>query len=109
MEIRPEILIIVIGSALVTAGPRVIPLVLLSRISLPAWLREWLGAVPIAILAALLATELLTSGGRLVPLAGNLALLAIFPVLGIAYRTRSLLGAVAAGVLTIALLRNFAP
>jgi branched-subunit amino acid transport protein len=108
MEIRPEILIIVIGSALVTAAPRVLPLILLSRISLPLWLRQWLGAVPVAILSALLATELLTSGGRLLPLAGNAALLAIVPVMVIAYATRSLLGAVVAGVLVVALLRHFA-
>lgn len=108
MEIRSEILIIIIGSALVTAGPRVLPLILLSRIPLPAWLRQWLGAVPVAILSALLATELLTSGGRLLPLAGNVALLAIVPVLAIAYARRSLLGAVAAGVLCIAVLRHFA-
>lgn len=106
MEIRPDILIIVIASALVTAIPRVAPLILLSRTALPAWLRVWLNAVPVAILAALLATELLVSEGRLVPLAGNPALLAILPVLAIASRTRSLLGAVAAGILTIALLRH---
>lgn len=106
MDIRPDILIIVIGSALVTAIPRVIPMVLLSRIALPPWLRAWLGAVPVAILAALLASELLVPGGRLVPPSGYPALIAILPVLLISALTRSLMGAVIAGMLTISLLRT---
>ncbi|MBM3345821.1 MAG: AzlD domain-containing protein [Betaproteobacteria bacterium] len=105
MDIRPDILIIIIGSALVTAIPRIAPMVLLSRIALPAWLRAWLGAVPVAILAALLASELLVPGGRIAGPSGYPALLAILPVLVITALTRSLMGAVIAGMLTISLLR----
>ena len=107
MDIRPEILIIIIGSAIVTAIPRIAPMVLLSRMVLPAWLQAWLGAVPVAILAALLATELLVPGGHFAPPSENPALIAILPVLAIAAGTRSLMGAVVAGILTIALLRYF--
>ena len=105
MEVRPEILIIIIGSALVTALPRVVPMILLSRTSLPAWLRTWLGAVPVAILAALLGTELLVTNQSLVGADGIPMLIAIVPVLVIAATTRSLMGAVLAGMLTVSLLR----
>lgn len=105
MEARPEILIIIIGSAIVTALPRVIPMILLSRLDLPAWLRTWLGAVPVAILAALLATELLVSNQHLVGAEGIPMLIAIVPVLLIVATTRSLMGAVVAGMLTVSLLR----
>ena len=61
MDVRPEILALILASAAVTALPRVLPLVLLSRIALPQWLVAWLGFVPIAVLAALLAIGLLLS------------------------------------------------
>ena len=90
MEVRPEILALVLGCALVTAVPRVLPLVALSRLELPPWLAGWLRYVPIAVLAALLAIELLSAGA-----AGLPAIMAAFAV---AASTRSLLGAVIAGV-----------
>jgi len=62
MEVRPEILALVLGCALVTALPRVLPLVALSRLQLPPWLAGWLRYVPIAVLAALLAIELASTG-----------------------------------------------
>src|SRR3989442_11429564 len=62
MEVRPEILALVLGCALVTAVPRVLPLVALSRLQLPPWLADWLRYVPIAVLAALLAIELPSAG-----------------------------------------------
>ena len=90
MEVRPEILALVLGCALVTALPRVLPLVALSRLQLPPWLTDWLRYVPIAVLAALLAIELASTGA-----AGPPAIVAAFAV---AAATRSLLGAVIAGV-----------
>ncbi len=108
MEIRHYVLVIVLGGAAVTVLPRVLPLLLLSRITLPRWLRIWLSQVPVAILAALLAQELAFQGGVLLPLSRNLPALAILPVLLVAALTRSLIGAVVAGVAAMALLRAFA-
>jgi branched-subunit amino acid transport protein len=108
MEIRHYVLLIVLGGAAVTALPRVLPLLLLSRITLPRWLRIWLSQVPVAILAALLAQELAFEGGALVPMSRNLPVLAILPVMLVAALTRSLIGAVAAGVATMVLLRAIA-
>lgn len=105
MEIRAEVLIIVLGCALVTLVPRVLPLVLLARVALPGWALAWLNYVPVAILSALLATELLMEKGALLPLANAIAIL---PVLLIAALTRSIIGSVAAGVAAMALLRAFA-
>jgi branched-subunit amino acid transport protein len=42
MEIRPEFLALVLACAAVTAIPRVLPLVALSRVELPSWLLDWL-------------------------------------------------------------------
>jgi branched-subunit amino acid transport protein len=90
MEVRAEILGLVLACAAVTAVPRVLPLVALSRIELPGWLRAWLGYVPVAVLAALLALELRSAGAAGLP--------AIAGAFAVAYFTRSLLGTAAAGV-----------
>jgi branched-subunit amino acid transport protein len=90
MEIRPEFLGLVLACALVTAVPRVLPLVALSRIQLPTWLLDWLRYVPVAVLAALLAIELLSAGAVGVP--------AITAAFAVALLTRSLFGTACAGV-----------
>jgi branched-subunit amino acid transport protein len=97
MEIRPEFLTLVLACALVTALPRVLPLVLLSRFELPAWLLAWLRFVPVAVLAALTAIEVLMPGGKalVLHLPSLAGVAAAFAVAGL---TRSLLATVATGV-----------
>jgi branched-subunit amino acid transport protein len=90
MEIRPEFLALVLACAAVTALPRVLPLVALSRVALPEGLTAWLRYVPIAVLSALLAIELLSAGPKGLP--------AIAVALAVAGWTRSLLGTTLAGV-----------
>ena len=90
MEIRSEFLTLVLACAAVTAVPRVLPLLVLARLRLPQWLLDWLGYVPVAVLAALLALEVSVTG-----IAG---LLATVVALGVAWVTRSLLGTMLAGV-----------
>ena len=90
MEIRPEIAWLVLGCALVTALPRVLPLVALSRFELPAPIADWLRHVPVAVLSALLCLEMTAFDAK-----GVLAIAAAFLV---GAGTRSLLGTVAAGV-----------
>ena len=105
MEIRPDILTIIIISALVTAIPRVLPMILLSRMELPAWLREWLSAVPVAILSAFLAIEMVAGyrGGAVAE--GSYRLIAIAIVALLAIRSRSLIIAITSGMASLAVLR----
>jgi branched-subunit amino acid transport protein len=90
MEIRPDFLMLVLACAAVTAVPRVLPLVALARVELPAWLRDWLRYVPAAVLSALLAIELLGAGRAGLP--------AIAAAFAVAFLTRSLPGSAFAGV-----------
>ena len=90
MEIRAEFLGLVLACALVTAVPRVLPLVALSRMQLPGWLLDWLRYVPVAVLSALLAIERLSAGAAGVP--------AIAAAFAVAFMTRSLLGTAVGGV-----------
>ena len=90
MEIRAEFLGLVLACALVTAVPRVLPLVALSRVQLPRWALDWLRYVPVAVLSALLAIELLSAGRAGLP--------AIAVAFAVAFMTRSLFGTAVAGV-----------
>jgi branched-subunit amino acid transport protein len=98
MDIRPEFLGLVLACALVTAAPRVLPLVVLSRFQLPAWLLDWLRFVPIAILGALLSLEVFFPGGVQNFSPANPALPGAVTALAVAAFTRSILGTVLAGV-----------
>jgi branched-subunit amino acid transport protein len=61
MMIDKHYLYLVIGMGLVTFIPRWIPLMLLSRRSLPKIIVNWLDLIPAAILSALLVPALVTS------------------------------------------------
>ncbi len=107
MSARPWVILVILGTALVTVIPRVLPLALLSRFTLPKWLVRWLSYVPIAVLAALLAQSVLLSDGGVNISLDNLSLLAVIPTLLVAVRSRSLIWTVLIGVVSMALLRLF--
>lgn len=104
MEINPYILVIIFGSALVTFIPRILPLVVLSRLILPDWAMRWLNHVPIAIMSALVGQAVLLSNGQL-SIPYNLDLLAAFPTFIVAILSRSLLATVLAGIISMMMLR----
>jgi len=107
MEVRFEIFLIIAGAALVTFIPRVLPLMLLSRIQIPEWGMRWLNYVPIAVMAALVAQELFISDGSLSLSSNRAELLAALPTFLVAVKTRSLLGTVITGILSLMVLRYF--
>jgi branched-subunit amino acid transport protein len=105
MEVRWTILLIILGCALVTFIPRVLPLMVLSQMELPKWLIRWLKNIPVAVMAALLAQELLLSDNQLSLSANHLKLLAAIPAFAIAILTKSLLGTVMAGIISMMVFR----
>jgi branched-subunit amino acid transport protein len=105
MTIRPSILLLFAGMALVTYLPRMLPLVVLSRFKLPPLLLRWLEFVPVAVLSALLASGLLVRDARLALPPQHPELLAALPAFAVAVWTRSLMGTVVTGIVAMALLR----
>lgn len=105
MEVRLDIVLIIAGAALVTLIPRIVPLMVLSRFKLPDMALRWLNYVPVSVMAALVAQELLLSNGKLALTADNVSLLAAVPTFWVAFRTRSLLSTVLVGILAVMLLR----
>lgn len=107
LTLRPEILLIILGSALVTLIPRMLPFAALRAVTLPGWAERFLRFVPPAVLGALLARELFLVGGKLVLPPENLAPIAIQPAFVVALWRKSLIGTVLTGVIAIFLLRHF--
>ncbi|MFJ8248243.1 AzlD domain-containing protein [Peribacillus asahii] len=105
MEVNMYILLVIVGSAIVTFIPRVVPLVLLSRIQIPEWGINWLKHIPVAVMAALLAQELLLSNNQFSISDNLLSLLAALPTFLVAIFSRSLLGTVLVGVISLMILR----
>ena len=98
-----ELFLCVAGMSLVTALPRVLPLTLLAGRRLPAAFVHCLSFVPVTVLAALLAPELLLRDGGLYFSFDNLFLLAALPTLFVAWKTNSFFGSIATGMLAVAL------
>ncbi len=99
------ILLVILGSAIVTFIPRVLPLAVLSRITLPGWAMRWLSYVPVAVMAALVGQELLMPNGKLAGIPNNPGLLAALPTFAVAIFTRSLLGTVITGIISMMIMR----
>ena len=101
-----DLLLCILGMALVTLIPRVMPVTLLAGRELPPLLTRWLSFVPVSVLAALVAPDLLLADGKLNISGDNLFLIATFPTLLICwYKKGSLFGALAVGMGTVALIR----
>ena len=98
---------VIIGMALLNFAVRFTPIAVVSRLQLPRPVMRWLSFVPIAVMGALVANEVLRPGGEFVsPVTGPYfwagALTAV-----IYWRTRSFLGATLGGMLGFVALRAF--
>ena len=105
----------IIGMAIVTYLPRLLPVLILTRNSakradverpentLSPLVKAWLRYVPVAVLAAMLLPSLLVADGRANLAWDNLYFWAALPTLGVAWKTRSLFAAVLTGMVVVAL------
>lgn len=101
MEVRWSVFIIIIGSAIVTVIPRVLPLLFLSKITLPKSVQTWLHYIPTAVLAALLAQQLFLQ--KQISYSDWIAASVAF---GVAIVTRSLLITVVVGMVVVMICRR---
>ncbi len=65
MEVRAEILILILLCMAVTVIPRIMPMVLVNKLKLPKWFLLWLEYVPVAVLSALFFKEVLLLNGEM--------------------------------------------
>jgi len=100
-----NLILLFAGMGLVTYLPRMLPMVVLSKIKMPALVLRWLRYVPPAVLAALLVPELLLKQGQWHVSLENHFLLAAVPTFAAAFWSRSLFLPVAVGMAAVVFLR----
>ena len=103
--LNAELVLCIVGMALVTYIPRALPVTLLGGRALPRVLTRWLSFIPAAVLAALLTPDLLLRDGALYLAPDNHFLLAAIPTALVGWRTGSFFGTVATGMAAVALMR----
>lgn len=106
---QQAIFLMILGMGAVTYIPRCGPLLALASRSLPPVAVRWLGYVPTAVLAALLAPSLLVQDGAIQASPDNVFLLAAVPAFAVCVTTRSFFGTVAVGMAAVAAARYFLP
>ena len=99
---QQTIFLMILGMGAVTYIPRSAPLIALASRSLPPVAVRWLGYVPTAVLAALLAPSILVHDGSLALSMDNVFLLAAAPTFAVAIFSRSFFGTVAIGMAAVA-------
>ncbi|MGP6146066.1 AzlD domain-containing protein [Jeotgalibaca sp. A122] len=100
-----DILIIILGSAIVTYLPRFIPILAFKDAQLPTWFQKWMGYLPISIFAALIATDVFFWEDSLnLNFLANVKLIPSLITIFVAYKTKSMIYSILAGVLSIAIL-----
>jgi len=98
---------VIIGMALTNFALRYLPLAVLSRVKLPAPFLRWLSFVPISVMGALVASEVLRPGGSWTPPLGNPGIAASALTMAVFALTRSFLGATLAGMASFVALSAF--
>jgi len=96
---------LIAGMAVTNIVIRATPISIMSRLDLPPVVRRWLGYVPVTVMSAIVAVQVLRPAGQLEFTLTNPYLIAAVPT-AVVYRfTRSFLGATAAGMITFLALR----
>ncbi len=89
---------LIAGMAITNIVVRAMPIAVMSRFELPETVRRWLSYVPVSVMAAMVALEVVKPGDRWQITLANPYLLAAIPT-ALVYRfTRSFLGATVAGI-----------
>lgn len=96
---------VVIGMLAVTYLARLIPMLVLSRLEIPAGFRRWLQFVPVAVLSALLVPNILLQNGGLALRLDNTYLLAAVPTVIVAARFKNIFLTVLCGIICLMLIR----
>lgn len=105
MSIQLSILIIILGCAIVTFIPRIIPFIVIRNIQLPKILIKWLSFIPICIFTALVVDSFIIQDNKSLLSIDWSILAAIIPTLIIALWTKSLSVTVIVGIICMASVR----
>ncbi|MEG0258995.1 MAG: AzlD domain-containing protein [Lysinibacillus sp.] len=107
MTITASMMWLLLGCALVTWLPRVIPFMFVRSVRLPDVVLKWLSFIPICILSALVIENLLDADSKSYVTLDWPVFVTFIPTLIIAILTKSLSITVIAGVIIMACVRTF--
>jgi branched-subunit amino acid transport protein len=93
------------GMAVTNFVLRLTPIAVLSRLRIPRPIERWLSYVPVSVMAAIVATEVVRPGGVWLAPWSNAYLMAALPTAFVYHRSRSLFGATVVGILAFLALR----
>ena len=97
---------VIVGMAVLNYAVRFLPIAIVSRMDLPAPVMRWLSFIPIAVMGALVASEVLRPRGQWSsPLTSPPVYAALITALVFKY-TRSFLGATVAGMASFVVLQR---
>lgn len=99
---------IVLGMALVTYIPRMLPLTLLAKKRIPWRLQRFLSYIPVAVLSALLIPSVLVVESKISMGPSNPMALATLIALPVALKTKNMFITVILGMALVALIQYFA-
>ncbi|MED1466970.1 AzlD domain-containing protein [Bacillus salipaludis] len=105
MSMNLTILFIILGCAIVTFVPRIIPFLVIRNVNLPKVVIKWLSFIPICIFTALIVDSFIVKGQSSLLSIDWSVLAAIIPTLVIALRTKSLSITVLVGIVCMATVR----
>jgi branched-subunit amino acid transport protein len=101
------VIAIIVGMAIVTYIPRLLPVIFLSSKRLPRFIEIWLSHIPAAVLAALVAPAIFIDQQQFNLSSSNLFLWASIPTALIAWKTRNLFLSVVLGMGIVVIGRIF--
>lgn len=104
MSMNVNILLIIVGCALVTFIPRIIPFIVIRNIKLPNNVAKWLSYIPICIFTALIVESFIMEDESLLAIDWRV-LSASIPTLLVAIWTKSLSITVIVGIVCMASIR----
>lgn len=102
---QDTILIVILGMGAINFALRFIPMAALSRITLPHPIMRWLSYIPISVMGALFAKEVLLPSQNYSPMIANPGIYGALISMATFKLTKSFLGSTLAGVGSFLLLR----
>jgi len=100
---------VIVGMAILNFLVRFPPIAIVSRLDLPKPVMRWLSFVPVSVMGALVAGEVLRPGGAWVAPLTSPSIYAAILTAVVFHFSRSFLGATVAGMASFVLLERFMP
>ncbi|CZR98693.1 MULTISPECIES: AzlD domain-containing protein [unclassified Clostridioides] len=95
------ILVVILGMAIVTYIPRILPMIILSKNDMPDSIKDIMKFIPIAILSSLIAKDIFFNGDNLYMSLTNPKIISGIIVLLVAYKFKSIAISIAVGAISI--------